>query len=125
LHFWGVRDARFLDPMPAPQPVACVLDDLTEQFLPSDRGTGVAPRHLGEERRREVGGVIGGREIDGHGRFVRDDLFQKLRCARRRRHADARRIAEAERKLQHVPRPFRAAPFRKLVAPRGRELRAA
>lgn len=47
------------------------------------------------------------------------------RRARRRRHAGARSISEAQRKLQHIPRLLRAAPFRKLVAPGGCELRPA
>ena len=91
-----------------PQAGHALLDDLALELLAAERGVAVAALHLGQERRRQVGGVVGGARAAGDGGGVVHDALQQRDGARRGGDHALRRVAEPQRELQHVPGVARA-----------------
>ena len=115
-------EARLGQPVTLPQSCHAVLDDLALELLAADRGVGVAALHLGEEGRRQVGGVVGRARAVGDGGRVGQDVFQERNGTRRGGDDALRQRAQPQRELQVVPGPLGSAPLAQLVAPGGVEL---
>jgi hypothetical protein len=119
------RETGLRQPGAPPQAVQPLLDNLAFQLLLRNQRAAVAALHLSHERRRQLGGVVGGTRAAEHGCLVIPDGLQKLAGARRGGHHHLRPGSEPQRELQDVPGPLRPAPLGELVAPGGIELRSA
>ena len=114
-----------LDQLPLEQGVRIVLDQFAVQFLTAEPRAAITRHDVVQEPFRQMGAVVGrARMRDGRSCISKQSLDQRCRPRRRGDH-HPRRLAEAQRKSQHVICGIRIFPFRHLVAPGCVELRPA